>query len=143
MKEQSLITKELAVKVNKVLCNMDGHESGIRDKGALEEVFKEVQTTSQKEHNDPLWMLSCIVLGLVNEEPFENCNKRTALVLFNYYLEKYCGFKLADNDQYKYVENFKKLDNSGKFNDEFRKWVQEYIDLRIFAKTNDTDFIYP
>ena len=108
MKEQSLITKELAIKVNKILCNKYGLANGIRDTKALGRVFKKIQTISQKEHDDPLQMLSCIVLGLINEEPFENCNKRTSLVLFNYYLEKHCGFKLSDNDKYKYVENFKK-----------------------------------
>ena len=36
----------------------------------------------------------------------------------------------------------KKLDKNNQSNDEFRKWVQEYIDLRIFANDNDTDYIY-
>ena len=109
MKEKLSVTKELAVKINKVLCNKYGLNCKVRDKRALDKVFKKVQTTFTKERGDPLRMSSCIVLTLINEEPFENCNKHTSLVLFNYYLEKHCGFKLADSDKYKYVENFKKL----------------------------------
>ena len=142
MKNQLWITKELAVRVNKILCNKYGLDCNVRNKKALDKVFNEVKTLYTKEHSNPIEMLTCITLGLINEHPFENCNKRTSLVLFNYYLEKHCGFTLSDSDKYKYANKFKKLNKNGKFNDEFRRWVQEYINLRILAKVNNADFIY-
>ena len=136
------VTKDLAMKVNQILCNIYGFKSVVRSGNALEEVINEARTVYTREHGDPSMVLSCLTIGFIEKQPFENCNKRTALVLFNYYLEKECGFTLTDDDKYKYASNFKYLDEKGNYFEEFKLWVERYINLRITAKVNNADYAF-
>ncbi len=136
------LSKNLAIKVNQIVCNKYGQKSIVRNGDALEEVFNETHDVYMSGHGDPSILLSSLTLGFVEKQPFEYCNKRTALVLFNFFLEKECGFTLTDDDKYKYVKNFKNLDKKGNFFEEFRQWVERYIDLRIIAKVNNADYAF-
>ena len=137
-----LITQEFAIKVNSILCNMFSEEAVVQNKEALEKVFANVEENIRKRGGNPLEILPIYSIGIVNESPFKNCNKRTALALFNYYLSKNCEFYLADSDKYPYVSNFKDLGSSDISGSKFKLWVQDYINLRIIAKVNNAGYDY-
>ncbi len=122
-----MITVKEALKIQLILIEKFGGESGLRDLGALESaVNRPYASFSRNElYPTPIGKASALIESIISNHPFVDGNKRTGYVLMRLLLVQHgYDIRATEEEKYSFVMNIA----SGQLNgDNIRTWMQEHV----------------
>ncbi len=102
LSEEELIlpTTEEVVEINRVIMQEHKGIFGVRDRNLLESAIASVINKKEYEGENDLFSLGFTLFSkLIQNRPFVDCNKGTAVVVFEYFMEINGQELLLSNDQ--------------------------------------------
>lgn len=99
-KELILPTTEEVVEINRVIMQEHKGIFGVRDRNLVESAIASVINKKEYEGENDLFSLGFTLFSkLIQNRPFVDCNKGTAVVVFEYFMEINGQELLLSNDQ--------------------------------------------